>query len=189
MQQIDPGYHFSINQRGAVSNQNYFKDICQKIYTGQCTPDAVDYSKTFWVDNSHFFMPWLLERVPAVYFIDYPDTANRLIVEMFMRKRITHPSQSMQSTVRPFVPAALQSQVTPDNAQQIAESLWLKQIRQWRATKGLQRLDMADLFDIARLSRLVELLLGVPITNRALLQQTQQRWLDMNPEMKDFFIN
>lgn len=179
---------FSLDAQGMIEfSDHYFKVCCERIYLDEITIDDIDLTKVFDVDNSHFYLDVFTDLAQSLFYIDYPDTAQELVMTEFINKRLDGDSANFYNIFISFIPVQLRKYITEHNLQASMNTIWQKNLKLWRNQKNLQRIDLCDIVQYNKLVPVVQKLCNKDNLNFELLDRSYQQWLDRNQTFRNFF--
>lgn len=170
-------------------NQHYFKDLSEQCYIHNKPMPDLDLSQITPVDNSHFYLPSYHRFTDCLFFIDYPDQLATNIVEIYRKKRYADCNATLLSNHRHMIPDAILSRACPDNIVKILSVLWIRQLTALRNNSALAPVQLADFFDRSKMIAVCETLIGQPISNIELFDQSLNNWVNNNTQLAQLFGN
>jgi hypothetical protein len=161
----------------------YFKSTIEEIYKNNLTTSDIDLFKVQEVENSHYYLPFFNDIANKVYYIDYPDNLNSIILDTYINKRWHGADDAFLNAHITSIPFTLRKNITANNVRKTFEVLWLKHLKIWRTINNIEAINFKDLFNINQTTQLVELLTQKPITNKELFNSTYQTWQRKNQNL------
>ena len=176
----------NITDTGLVlHNRRYFRDICVDYYNNNSTvPHNLNLSQVDPVENSHYYFDWFSNLVEKFYYIDFPESATVGIIDVYVAKRHQHNLMHFVETHKQTLPDWAQQRITEHNAYQFFSTMWLKQLRKWKAMNHIQAINLADFFNRQNLINIVQQLTQQPVKNFDKFDYTFTRWTEKNISLK-----
>jgi hypothetical protein len=185
-QKLDAEYNLSDKGR-VIFNSQYFKDISRDYYFKTFSTNQLDLSKVYPVDNSHFYFDWY-DKYFKMYYIDYPDNIQDVIFDLYITKVYNNDVNLLYNWHIDSIPESLRKFITPDNIQKAIKINWQRNIESWRVNNKLIKIDLITLFDIVRLTPVIENICDSPIIDYDLFFNTWTAWVDKNKSLKQSLL-
>ena len=178
-----------LTDKGMIEFKNhYFKLITTKWFEEKFQlPIEVDNNEVFKVENTHYYHECFRQFTDNIFYIDYPETLQPLIVKLYIKKRWETNIPGLIRHHLASIPEGLRQRVTPDNIEQILNILWNKNIKNWRTIPELKKIELQDLLNYDCLKLLVEDIIQGPVVDPEQLLRSQQLWVEKNQELVNFF--
>lgn len=179
--------HVLYNNNSTIQVKNqYFKHFCGDTYHKNTT-DKLDFSKTFPVENSHYYLDFFADSNSQLFYIDYPDSAQGLITQCYLEKRMSNSVEKFYNEHIKHIPQTLQHKIDPLNIVNAFDVQNKKNLTLWRHNPQMRSIPISSLFDIELLIPVVETVCQQPLANVDMLQTTQTQWVNANPALNNFF--
>jgi hypothetical protein len=169
-------------------DHHHLKDVTESWYTNK-NQLMIDYDKLCAVENTHYYHECYKSLANNLFYIDYPDHLQPLIFKLYVKKRYNNNLDSLIQQHQSTIPKQLQHVVTVNNIESMLNILWIKNLRNWRKTSGLTKINFEDMLSYDNLEKVVEKIIQQPLSNPAQLKTTYQNWIDNNPELVNFFCS
>lgn len=169
-----------VNDSGMVDLPQYFKIFFKSVWDNKRQYKQINWNKIFPIENSHYYFEYYNDIAKNVYYIDYEDSVNPVILSEFLRKRFNHDWQLFLGRHIKSLPLALQDKVNESNYQQVFEIQWLKNLRGWRANPKLQPINFYDLLQRDTMISVVERITERNILDINKFDSIYAKWAENN---------
>jgi hypothetical protein len=181
------GINYVLDSNGMVNfNNNHLKNVTKSWYTNKNLVE-IDHKKLYAVENTHYYHERYRSLANNLFYIDYPDHAQPLIFKLYIKKKYHNNLADVIQWHLSTIPKQLQHVVTVDNIESMLNTLWIKNLRSWRKTPGLIKINFEDILSYNSLVAVVEKITQQPLADLAQLKTTHQKWINNNPELVNFF--
>lgn len=161
-------------------DSHYFKIFCKNVYLGQCQVNDIDWGCVFPVENSHFYLSCYTDIAKKLYYIDYDDAINPVILNEYVRKRHRNSWSHFLDYNTNFIPASLQKHVNSENCQQVFEINWMKNLKSWRANSNLMPIEFKDLLDRNHILDVVQTITDKKFNDITAFDKVYTEWKNNN---------
>lgn len=166
--------------------KQYFKHFCGDTYHKNATA-PLNFDQTFPVENSHYYLDFFADLNCQLFYIDYLDSAQELITQCYIEKRMSNSIEKFYSHHIKYIPQPLQHKINTSNIMSAFNAQNKKNLTLWRQNPQIRSIPISSLFDIELLISVVETVCQQPLTNVDMLQTTQTKWVNANPALHNFF--
>lgn len=186
-----PNYSLNFKQietgRMIVKNA-YFKNISQQLYYDPTLIVEWDFTKLHPVENSHYWVDAYRDLTPTCVYINYPHQIQESIMDLYIEKVFDNDVQKMLDYNLPNMIPAFRSKITVNNAKQVHNILWLKNLKAWSNNGNLTPIELKDFFYKDKLETLVEMLTNNKIINQLLFDDIYNNWISKNTRLRNLFL-
>jgi hypothetical protein len=185
LEQLTNAPIYQLNDSGRIVLQNqYFKKITKDMHFQNYGIEQLDYDCIDQVDNTHFYHQWY-HNFSTVYYIDYPDHVQPTLTEIYKNK-VSHffnndPDKFFQYHLE-TLPHPLHKYFTLDNITKAITTRAISNLKNWRETPNLIKINFIDFFDQEKFKNTVETICDQPI-NFNLFLNSYNTWLDKNKDL------
>lgn len=170
-------------------DNHYFKDTCEEIYLNHELKESIKYEHVFPIESTHFYLDFYKEITPNLYYIDYHDSCQDLIINTFIGKKLSGSHEDFYSHFIKFITPAMHKYVNSDNLITAMNVTWLKNLSRWRVTPELKPINFADLFNFNCLIEIVTQVSGKAVLDLEKMKKTHNDWLLVNRALGTHFRN
>lgn len=182
-QQIDPNFDYTLSKLGMVELSHNFKDFTNAVFNKTKTWDDIASVDVDQIDNTHFYLDEFKTLAKHLFYIDYPDSMNSTIVDLYATKRVRNHSVLTQR-VKLTLPLPLQRYVNESNAKEICQVRWKRNLETWRNNPDLAAIQLKDFFNFEKLSDIVACVSGQTKLDLTKLQVLHSAWVEKNSQMQ-----
>jgi hypothetical protein len=180
-------YNQKTSGRMQIRN-GYFKDITQESFYNPQKNIEFDYSQTFPVENSHYWLDRYCYMADRCVYINYPAEAQQGIVQIYVEKVFDNDVQKMLDLNIANQNSYIASKMTIDNVIPILNVQWLKNIKAWKQNNQLTAVELEDFFIKSKMENIVEMLIGQEISDQKKFDEVYGNWIDNNSKLKSLFF-
>ena len=178
-----------VKQPGRIDfNSQYFKMFCEDIWNKKYCIDDIDWNLVCPVENSHYYLPFYKEVAEKLYYINYNDSANCVILKEYLRKRHNNDWAHFLDRHIESIPVELQHHINHDNCQRVFEIQWIKNLKSWRSNTNLMPIEFVDMLDRNRMLDLVQTITDKKLHNTDMFDNIYQNWKDNNSVLVELII-
>jgi len=179
---------YSQQDSGRVKIKNmYFKDTTRQMFYGSSLDIKLDYSKTFPVENSHYWIDCYSDIANQCVFIDYPDSMQPGIMDIYLEKVFDNNIQKMLDLNLPNLHPYLAQKITVNNIVDILNVQWLKNVKGWRKNSNLSAIKLEDFFDQTAVEKIVKMLINTDISDQVGFNKIYKTWISKNSKLMQLF--
>lgn len=182
-QQIDPEVNYTISKSGMVLISNDFKNFANDVYDKNKTWNDIESVEISQIENSHFYLEEFKTLADRLFYIDYPESLDSVVVDVYTRKRVQN-CQALVKRVKPTLPPPLQQYVNENNVKEICKIQWRKNLNAWRKNTNLAPIQLKDFFDFEKLSAIVAYVSGQTTLDLIKLHELYKCWTEKNSQLK-----
>lgn len=188
VEQLGYGSVHTLTNKGMTEfSHHYFKYLtdcwCAEKFQ---QPIKIDNTLVYPVENTHYYNDCYKQITDHVFYIDYPEESQSLIIELYIRKRWQNDYSGVLRHHRTAIPKHLQKFVKMENIIPVLNTLWIKNLKTWRSSE-LKKIDICQLLDYNLLVSTVEDIIQQPLIDPVQLKTTYQKWIDKNQDLVNFF--
>lgn len=189
IEQLGQGSIHTLTDKGMTEfNHHYFKFLTAQWFEDNYQrPLEVNDSKIYKVENTHYYHSSYKQITNNIYYIDYPNELQPLVLKSYVKKRWDNDYQKLFQQHFVSLPKNLRKFVQTENIEKVLNVLWIKNLKIWRSEPGLKRINFQDLLDYKSLKFVVEEIIQQPLLDPDQLQISQQRWVSKNQDLVNFF--
>lgn len=189
IEQLGQGSIHTLTNKGMIKfDHHYFKFITAQWYSDNyCAPVVVDNSKVYKVENTHYYHESYFKITDTIFYIDYPDNLQPLILDLYVKKRWNNNPQKLLEQHKQSLPEKLQKFVQVENLPKVLNVMWIKNLKVWRSLPQVQRIDFRDLLNYDSMALVVGKIIQQPIVDVKLLQKSYKQWIAKNHDLVNFF--
>ena len=176
----------TLDHNGRVEfEDHYFKKFCKNIYnkTDALSIEQIDWDLVYPVENSHFYLPCYTDLAKKLYYINYADSANPVILNEYLRKRHRNSWAHFLDYHIEFIPTKLQKHVNEQNCQQVFEINWMKNLKAWRSNTDLLPVEFKDLLDRNQILDIVQTITDKKINDTVAFDRLYLSWKNNNSRL------
>lgn len=177
-----------LNSGRMLIDNEYFKTSSQKLFYNPDSDMKWDFSKTYKVENSHFWLDAYKDLASRCVYIDYPDQVQESIMDIFIEKVYNNDIQKMLDFNLPNMLPALRPKITINNTKQVYNVLWRKNLIGWHNNKNLTAIELKDFFYKNKLENIVKKLINNKISNQEMFDNIYNNWLSKNTKLRELFL-
>jgi hypothetical protein len=171
-----------------IVNNTYFKKTSQELYYKKTNKVEWDFTKIYPVENSHFWIDAYRDLASTCVYINYPHQVQESIMDVYIEKVFDNDMQKMLDHNLPNMIPALRSKITVDNAKQVCNMLWLKNLKGWSNNSNLTPIELKDFFYKDKLEAIVKMLINNKITNQLAFNEIYNSWISKNTKLRNLFL-
>lgn len=164
-------------------DSHYFKHFCKNVYLGTHRIEHIEWDQVWPVENSHFYLPCYAQLAKKLYYINYDDAVNPVILNEYLRKRHKNNWAHFLDYHKNFIPVSLQKHVNDQNCQQVFEINWIKNLKAWRGNSNLMRIEFADLLDRNKILQVVQSITDTQFQDTTAFDKVYQSWQEKNSRL------
>lgn len=174
-------YHH--DDTGAISVNNYFKHWSREVFYNRNSKESLDLNQASRIENTHYWLDFYPDITKNLFYIDYPDTIQPLILDVVKKKRYNDDWGVFLNQNISNIPQKLQEKINLDNVREIFNLRWLNNLHSWRQNRFLQKIDFLDFFVLDKMIDIVIKISGHKEIDLETFQDTYLKWLDTNQEL------
>lgn len=189
LEQLGQGSNHTLTDKGMTEfNHHYFKFLTAQWFEDnyQCPMHFSDVN-VFKVENTHYYHDSYKQITNNIYYIDYPEELQPLILESYVKKRWNNNYQQLFQRHAASLPKNLRKFVQTENIEKVLNVIWIKNLKAWRLESGLKKINFQDLLSYESLKSVVEDVIQQPLLDPDQLRISQQRWVSKNQDLVNFF--
>jgi hypothetical protein len=173
---------------GRIKIKNmYFKDTTRQLFYNPDLDIEFDYSKIFPVENSHYWIDCYSNIAEQCFFIDYPDSVQPGILDIYLEKVFDNNVQKMLDLNLPNLHPYLAAKTTVYNIVDILNVQWLKNIKAWRENSNLSAIKLEDFFNKTAVEKIVKMLINRDISDQPRFDEIYKTWIGKNSKLMQLF--
>ena len=166
----------------------YFKKITQESFYNPQQNIEFDFSQTFPVENSHYWLDRYCNMADRCVYINYPAEVQQGILQICIEKVFDNDLQKMVDLNIANQNPYIASKMTVDNVIPILNVQWLKNIKAWKQNNQLTAIELKDFFIKSKMENIVEMLIGQEISNQKKFDELYSNWINNNSKLKNLFF-
>lgn len=174
---VDTG---TVHDNGMVTLSQYFKQFFIEAYYKNTKLNNINWTQISKIENSHFYSDQFVEIAQRLYFIDYPEDINSVILSEYVRKRHCGSWTKFLEMNIGTLPEVVRDKVNLSNCQQVFEIQWLKNIKSWRQNTMLKPIQFYDLLKKETILSVIEEVSGSNVKNMDRFDDVYTKWLETN---------
>jgi hypothetical protein len=179
---------YSQQDSGRITIKNtYFKNIIRQMFYNPTLNIEFDYSQIFPVENSHFWIDCYNNIANQCVFIDYPESIQQGIMDIYLEKVFNNNIQEMLDYNLPNQHPYIASKTTVDNVVNILNISWLRNIKAWRENSNLSAILLEDFFNQLAMEKIVKMLINKEISNQPKFDEIYSTWISKNSKLMQLF--
>lgn len=170
-----------LDQNGRIEFENhYFKKFCEGVYRKNNVIENINWNSVFPVENSHFYLPCFIDLANKLYYINYDDAINPVILNEYLKKRHRNSWSHFYDYHINFIPDKLQKHVNSENCQQVFEINWIKNLKGWRSNPNLLPIELTDLLNRNQALNIVQTITDKKFNDTTLFDKVYTAWKNNN---------
>ena len=166
----------------------YFKKITQESFYNPQKNIEFDFSQTFPVENSHYWLDRYCDISDRCVYINYPAELQQGIMQIYIEKVFDNDVQKMLDLNIANQNSYIASRMTIDNVIPILNVQWLKNIKGWKQNNQLTAIELKDFFIKSKIKNIVEMLIDQEISNQKKFDEVYNNWINNNLKLKSLFF-
>jgi len=171
----------AVDLTGRVDFKNrYFKAYSKSIWNKKCLSDDIKWDLMCPVENTHFYLPFYTDIAKKLYYINYNESINHVILKEYLRKRHENNWTLFFDYHIDSIPVKLQEYVNHENCQTVFEIQWIKNLKSWRSNRNLVPIEFTDMLDRHRMLEIVQTITDKCIDNIELFDKIYLNWKNNN---------
>ena len=181
VEQLSSNSIHTLNHDGMINfDHHYFKHTtgCDNVILCQ-----LDRSKIHQVENTHYYHEFYRSLASNVYYIDYPEKLQSVILESYFKKRCNNDHAKLYQDHLPLISTALQHLITTENIKKALNILWIRNIRSWRKIPSITKINFEEILVYDTLITIVEKIIQQPLPSPQRLKMSYQQWIDKNSDL------
>lgn len=190
IEQLEQKSVHTLTNKGMIDFKNhYFKRITAQWYTnGFQQPIDINNNKVYKVENTHYYHKSYSQVADNIFYIDYPEEMQMLIIELYIKKHWDNDYQKLLQYHTESLKENLKKFVQTENIVKVLNVLWTRNLKTWRKEPTLKKINFQDLLNYDTLKSVVENIIQQPLSSPTRLLISYQKWIAKNQKLVNFFV-